>query len=93
LENELKKCEGSEAINVLFLAFEIDVNRQKAYEKASQYGVNVAIYELVDFVLTITVLLNSEMRKELINQIYKVLEKWSGIGAVTEFADIVRKYI
>jgi hypothetical protein len=93
LENELKKCEGSGAINVLFLAFEIDVNRQKAYEKASQYGVNVAIYELVDFVLTITVLLNSEMRKELIKQIYKVLEKWSGIGAVIEFAEIVKKYI
>jgi hypothetical protein len=91
LEYELRKCKGSGVANALFLASEIAVGRREAYEEASRYGINAAIYDLVDFVLTITVLLNSEMRRELIEQITIVLQNWGGAGAVREFNEVVTR--
>jgi len=91
LEYELRKCKESGVANALFLASEIAVGRREAYEEASEYGVNAAIYDLVDFVLTITVLLNSEMRRELIEQITIVLQNWGGAGAVREFNEVVTR--
>ena len=91
LKYELRKCKERGVANALFLASEIAVDRREAYEEASKYGVNAAIYDLVDFVLTITVLLNSEMRKRLIEQITRVLQHWGGASAVREFNEVVTR--
>jgi hypothetical protein len=93
LEYELRKCKESGVANALFLASEIAVGRREAYEEASEYGVNAAIYDLVDFVLTITVLLNSEMRKKLIEQIAMVLQNWGGANAIREFIEVVTRIL
>lgn len=93
LEHELGKCKRSGVTNVLFVAFEIAANKQEAYKKARQYDINVAIYDLVDFVVTITVLLNSEMRRELIEEIIKVLKEWGGARGEREFIEVVKEVL
>lgn len=93
LENELVKCSRSGVKNALFLAYEIAVDRQEAYKKASNYDINAAICDLVDFVLTITALLNNEMRKELIARINAVLQEWGGAGAAREFTETVAEVL
>lgn len=93
LHHELIKCRKYGANNILFLAFNIVLDRREVYRKAAQYGVNAAIADLVDFVLTIAILLNSGMRKELIVEVQTVLQEWGGSHAKREFTEIVREIL
>jgi hypothetical protein len=52
----------------------------------------VAINRLVDLVLSITVLLNSEMRRELIEEIRRVLSEWGGSSAERGFNEVLGKF-
>ena len=93
LEHELRKCKGKGVTNVLFVAHEIAVKLEEAYRETTQYGINVAINRLVDLVLSITVLLNSEMRRELIEEIRRVLSEWGGSSAEMKFNEVLRQVL
>ncbi len=90
LVEELVKCKERNVANALFVAYKVEVELEAAYKKASGMGVGVAICGLVDFVLSTTVLLNGEMRKELVEDICGVLRQWGGNRAEMEFKDAVR---
>jgi len=93
LEHELRKCKGKGVTNVLFVAHKIAVKLEEAYRETTQYGINVAINRLVDLVLSITVLLNSEMRRELIEEIRRVLSEWGGSSAEMKFNEVLRQVL
>ena len=93
LEYELRKCKEKGVTNVLFVAHEIAVELEKAYSETTRYDINVAINRLVDLVLSITVLLNSEMRRELIDEICRVLSKWGGSSAERGFNEVLRQVL
>jgi hypothetical protein len=93
LEYELAKCKENEVSNALFLAFEIGIDLQEAYKKAAEYKVNATIDSLLDFALSVTVLLNNQMRKELIEQTAIVLRNWGGANAIREFNEVVTRIL
>ena len=90
LKNELTKCKTKGVTNAMFVAYEIAIQPEQAYKEAAQQGINVTINHLVDFVLSITALLNSGMRRELIEKISRVLRKWGGSRAEIEFNEVLR---
>jgi hypothetical protein len=93
LEEDLRKCSQSAVANVLFLASQITVDLEEAYRKAAEHRVNATINTLRDFVLSVTALLNGEMRRELIEEVVRVLDDWGGISAVTELTDVIREIL
>ncbi len=76
LDDELKKCKEKNINNVLFLSIDSELSVKEAYERASEYGVNATFSSLLDIALSISALLNGEMRRELIEDIVRVLHEW-----------------
>ena len=91
LEAELRKCKEHEAATVLFLTCETDVTQDDLRKKAAQHRINAAVCQVVDFVVIVTVLLNREMRKQVIHRISAVLREWGGVNAVREFNEVLRE--
>lgn len=93
LKDEILKCKKGGVANVLFVAYEIAGEVHEAYEEASRQGIDVTITELEDFALSMTVLLNGQMRRELVEEICGVLREWGGSSAEMEFKEVLRNVL
>jgi len=91
LERELEKAKMNNLGNMLIMSHRIDILPQEAEQIIRKYALDVAISPLVDFIVTMTVILNSEMRKKLVLNMYEVLQELESPDHLREWDRIVRR--
>lgn len=88
---ELEKAKANGVKNVLIIGCKISLNNQEIEQLLGKYNLEVATSLLVDFIVTMTVLLNSEMRRNVVLKMYEVLQELEGLDHLREWDKIVRE--
>jgi len=92
LRSELQRAKANNIKNLLLIGYRITGRRQEFEEQLRKYDrINVAISPLVGFVNTTTVVMNNEMRRELILEVYRSLDELGYQDHLREWDKIIRE--
>ena len=94
LKNELEKATRNNIPNILIVSHRINITPQESEKIVKEYNkLNIAVSLLIDFILTMTVMLNNEMRKKLVLEMYKVLKDLKSPEHLRKWDEIVKKIL
>lgn len=91
LENELEKAAKNRVENLLIIAHKIHIGSNEMEATMSKYPVNASVSQLVDFIVMFSVVLNSQMRKELVVRMYQVLQELEAFSDLKNWDIIVKQ--
>ncbi len=91
LKSELEKAKINNVRNLLIIAHRVDVSTEELNRIVKKYTLEVAISPLVDFIVTMTVMLNNDMRKKLVLRMYEVLRELESPDNLREWDKTIRK--
>jgi hypothetical protein len=91
LQSELEKAKMNGVKNVLVIGYKIGVPRKEVDQSLKRYGMNVSVSPLVDFIVTTTVMLNGEMRKRLVLNMYETLRELESPYDLSEWDKTIRR--
>ena len=91
LNAELEKAKLNNVKNFLIISYKINIPRKSMDAIIKEYPLDIAISPLIDFIVTMTVMLNNEMRKNFVLKMYEVLQELEAPDHLRDWDKIVRE--
>lgn len=90
LKNELEKATANNVKNLLVIAHRIRID-EEATNMIGKYSLNVAISSVIDFISMMCVMLNSEMRRQLVVKVYETLQEQGYFDHLREWDNLIKE--